>query len=135
MAVPVETKVKASTAAAAVSGIALWLIGRYVFRGAAVPDVLQSWIYTLAPAVVTFGAGYIAKHTSRSAAPPVITVNVPAGAGADVGRQVAAAVKAYEGRRGTFVQPEVGLPPDYDPPSAALTPPPEKTLQPPAALE
>jgi len=134
MVTPVETKVKASTAAAAVSGIALWLIGRYVFRGTAVPDVLQSWIYALAPAVVTFGAGYIAKHTSR-ALPPVITVNVPAGAGADVGRQVAAAIKAYEGRRGTFVQPEVGLPPGYEPPSAALTPPQEKTLQPPAAPE
>lgn len=71
-----------------------------------------------------------------AAAPqPAITVNVPAGAGADVGRQVAAAVKAYEGRRGTFVQPEVGLPSDYEPPSAALTPPQEKTLQPPAVPE
>ena len=118
MATPVETKVKASTAAAAVSGIALWLIGRYVFRGTAVPDVLQSWIYTLAPAAVTFGAGYLAKHTARPAVPPVITVN--ATGSADIGRQVAAAMKTGRYNVGTAVS---------DPPR------PEKTLQPPAAPE
>lgn len=67
MATPVEGKVKASTAAAAVSGIALWIIGRYAFKGGAVPDVVASWVYVLVPAVVTFAAGYLAKHTSRPA--------------------------------------------------------------------
>ncbi len=69
---------------------------------------------------------------AASAPQPVITVN--ATGSADIGRQVAAAMKAYEGRRGTFAQPEVGLPSGYEPPSAALTPP-EKTLRPPAAPE
>jgi hypothetical protein len=64
---PVETKVKASTAAAAVSGIVLWIIGRYAFKGGAVPDVVASWVYVAVPAVVTFGAGYLAKHTPRPA--------------------------------------------------------------------
>ena len=71
---PVETKVKASTAAAAVSGIVLWILGKYVFKGT-VPDVIASWTYVLVPAVITFAAGYIAKHTPR----PVSPVSPPAG--------------------------------------------------------
>jgi hypothetical protein len=94
VAAPVERKVTASTAAGAVSGLTLWLLGRYVFRGTAVPDVLQSWIYTLAPAAVTFAAGYLARHSPRPAAAlPVMPSNV------------------------------------------TVTPPPEKTLLPPAAPE
>ena len=31
---PVETKVKAGTAAGAAAGLLLWALGRYVFRGA-----------------------------------------------------------------------------------------------------
>ncbi len=69
---PVETKVKASTAAAAVSGIVLWVIGRYVFKNGAVPDVVASWVYVAVPAVVTFAAGYLAKHTSRPAVPAAV---------------------------------------------------------------
>jgi hypothetical protein len=61
----VETKVKAGTAAAAVSGLALWALGRYVFRGA-VPDVVASWVYAIVPAVITFAAGYAARHTPRA---------------------------------------------------------------------
>ena len=72
---PVETKVKASTAAAAVSGIVLWIIGRYAFKGGAVPDVVASWVYVAVPAVVTFGAGYLAKHTPR---PVQLLVTAPA---------------------------------------------------------
>jgi hypothetical protein len=60
----VETKVKASTAAAAVSGLALWALGRYVFKGSAVPDVVTSWVYVLVPGVLAFGAGWLARHTS-----------------------------------------------------------------------
>lgn len=70
MNAPVETKVKASTAAAAASGIALWLLGRYVFKGS-VPDAVVSWVYIAVPAVITFAAGYFARHTSRPVpAPP-----------------------------------------------------------------
>jgi hypothetical protein len=71
IAAPVETKVTASTAAAAVSGIVLWTLGRYVFGGT-VPDVVASWIYVLVPAAVTFTAGYLAKHTPRPAPDPAL---------------------------------------------------------------
>jgi hypothetical protein len=69
---PVETKVQASTAAAAVSGLALWTLGHYVFK-TGVPDVVASWVYVLVPAAVTFTAGYLARHTSR----PAVLLNVP----------------------------------------------------------
>ena len=62
---PTETKVKASTAAAAASGLVLWVLGRYAFKGA-VPDVVASWVYAAVPAALTFAAGYYARHTSRT---------------------------------------------------------------------
>jgi len=68
MAGPVERKVQASTGAAAVSGLALWALGHYVFK-TGVPDVVASWIYVLVPGALTFGAGYLARHTNRPAAP------------------------------------------------------------------
>ncbi|HSZ38456.1 MAG TPA: hypothetical protein VK817_00715 [Trebonia sp.] len=68
---PVETKVQASTAAAALSGLALFALGRYVFKGA-VPDVVTSWVYVIVPSVITFAAGYLAKHTPRPGDPPVV---------------------------------------------------------------
>lgn len=68
---PVETKVKAGTAAAAACGLAMWALSRYVFKGT-VPDVIASWVYALVPAAVTFAAGYAAKHTPRpDAAAPI----------------------------------------------------------------
>lgn len=70
MAAPVETKVQASTAVAAVSGLALWALGRYVFKGS-VPDVVASWIYVLVPGVLTFAAGYLARHSPRPPLAPV----------------------------------------------------------------
>ena len=70
MAGPIETKVQASTGAAAVSGLALWSLGHWVFK-AGVPDVVASWIYVLVPGALTFGAGYLAKHTARPAPAPV----------------------------------------------------------------
>lgn len=70
MGAPVETKVQASTAAAAVSGLALWALGTYVFKGG-VPDVVVSWVYVIIPAALAFGAGYLARHTVRPAGPPV----------------------------------------------------------------
>jgi hypothetical protein len=89
----VETKVQAGTAAAAVSGLALWALGTYVFKGD-VPDVVASWIYVIVPGVLTFAAGYLAKHTPRPAAPQPLA-----------------------------------------PSNVTVTPPPEKTLQPPAVPE
>jgi hypothetical protein len=72
----VETKVQASTAAAAVSGLALWALGHYVFKGS-VPDVVASWTYVIVPGVLTFAAGYLARHSPRPAAtPPVMPSNV-----------------------------------------------------------
>jgi hypothetical protein len=87
LAGPVETKVQASTAAAAVSGLALWALGHYVFRSG-VPDVVASWVYVLVPAAVTFAAGYLAKHTDRLAPPaaavrPEKTLIPPAAAAAE----------------------------------------------------
>lgn len=69
MAAAVETKVKAATAASALSGLALWALGRYVFKGA-VPDVVASWVYVIVASGLTFGAGYLATHTARPGDPP-----------------------------------------------------------------
>jgi hypothetical protein len=128
----VETKVQASTGAAAVSGLALWALGAYVFKGG-VPDVVVSWVYVLVPSVLTFGAGYLAKHTSRQAGEAVVTVNVPAGAGADIGRQVEAAVRAHARRGGYSAGRRTAS--DLPPPPPSVTTQPEKTLLPPAAPE
>ena len=68
-ALPVETKVKAGTAAAAASGLVLFVLGRYVFKGA-VPDVVASWVYAAVPAALTFAAGDYARHTPRPVPPP-----------------------------------------------------------------
>ena len=68
---PVETKVKASTAAAALSGLALWALGTYVFKGG-VPDVVVSWVYVIIPGALAFGAGYLAKHTARPSDAPAV---------------------------------------------------------------
>lgn len=65
MTAPIERKVQASTGVAAVSGMVLWVLGKYVFKGA-VPDVLASWVYVLVPGLLTFAAGYYTKHTSRT---------------------------------------------------------------------
>jgi hypothetical protein len=77
MAAPVETKVTASTAAAAVSGLALWTLGHYVFK-TGVPDVVASWTYVIIPALITFAAGYLARHSPRPAAVPPAPPAVPA---------------------------------------------------------
>lgn len=76
----VETKVQASTGAAAVSGLALFLLGRYVFKGSGVPDVVASWVYVLVPGVITFAAGYLARHTSVPVIPPPGAAGEKAGA-------------------------------------------------------
>ena len=70
----VETKVQAATGAAAVSGLALWALGHYVFKGT-VPDVVASWVYVIVPGVITFAAGYLAKHTPRPGTATMILGN------------------------------------------------------------
>jgi hypothetical protein len=73
-ATPIEKKVQAGTATAAISGLILWVLGTYVFKGN-VPDALVSWIYFLVPGVLTFLAGYFTKHTHRPDLPtPAILV-------------------------------------------------------------
>jgi hypothetical protein len=74
----IETKVKAGSAAAAVSGLLMWALGRYVFKGA-VPDVVASWVYAIVPAALTFAAGYAANHTPRT--PAAAQPELPAAAG------------------------------------------------------
>jgi hypothetical protein len=123
----VETKVQAGTGAAAVSGLALWALGHYVLKGD-VPDVVASWVYVIVPALLTFGAGYLAKHTARQVGEAVVTVNVPAGAGADISRQVEAAVRAHARRGGYSAGRRTAS--DLPPPPSSVTAPAEKTLQP-----
>lgn len=64
----IETKVTAATSAAAAASLLMWVLQTYAFNGGAVPAVLQSWIYTLVPAAITFAAGYLAKHTPQAQA-------------------------------------------------------------------
>ncbi|HET9975283.1 MAG TPA: hypothetical protein VFQ68_44120 [Streptosporangiaceae bacterium] len=123
MAAPVESKVQASTAAAAVSGLALYALGRYVFRGS-VPDVVASWVYVIVPGVITFAAGYLAKHAHRPAPAPVITVNA-VGSPEETARQIDAALRRYARDGLAAARPD----PQPEPPA-------EKTLvTPPAAPE
>lgn len=81
MVAPVETKVKASTSVAAVSGLVLWILGKYAFKGE-VPDVVASWVYFLVPGLLTFAAGYFAKHTPRQyPVTPAVTFTYPSTGG------------------------------------------------------
>ena len=75
---PVERKVQASSAAAAASGLLLFILGRYLFKGT-VPDVVASWVYAVIPGVLAFAAGWLAKHTPRpeAAAAPAPPAEVP----------------------------------------------------------
>lgn len=75
MAAPIERKVQASTGVAAASGMALWVLGRYVFKGD-VPDVIASWVYVLVPGLLTLAAGYYVKHTHRPDLPSPVTVEM-----------------------------------------------------------
>ena len=59
-----ERKVTTSTVAAAVAGLVIWLLGRYVFKGA-VPDAVVLAVNVLMPGVLAFAAGYVTHHTHR----------------------------------------------------------------------
>lgn len=76
---PVETKVKAATAGAAVAGLVVWLLEAYVFPGE-VPQAVQAVVDVVVPGVVALAAGWWARHTPRPGAPPVeVDKNPPAG--------------------------------------------------------
>ena len=60
----VETKVAASTIAAALTGVGLWVLQTYAFHGD-VPLPVLAAVQTIVPAFVTFAAGYMAPHTPR----------------------------------------------------------------------
>ena len=61
---PVETKVSAATAAAALSSLAVWALQSYVFAGE-VPAPVAAAIQILIPAALTFAAGWCVRHTPR----------------------------------------------------------------------
>jgi hypothetical protein len=80
---PIETKTQAAGLAGAVSGVAVYLLQTYVFKGT-LNAGLVSLIYAAVPGVLAFGAAYLAPHTPRPAAPapspyplPGVTVTPP----------------------------------------------------------
>src|SRR6266566_9332434 len=101
MAYPAAPKVQAASVTAAASGAALWILSRYVFRGA-VPDGVASLVYAAVPGVLAFAAGWLAPHQDRphEEPGPLITVR-----GHDLTEEQAAAVKAA--LEGALPQPDV----------------------------
>jgi len=63
----VHAKVRSSSAAAAVAGLAVWLLGRYVLHGRVDP-VIQAEIYAAVPAVLSLAAGYLTPSPKPPAA-------------------------------------------------------------------
>ena len=61
---PIELKVSAATVAAAVSSLAVWALQTYVFGGD-VPAEVSGAMQVIVPAIITFVAGYLTKHTPR----------------------------------------------------------------------
>lgn len=59
-----ERKVTTSTAAAAVAGLVIWLLDKYVFTGS-VPDPVALAINVLMPGILAFVVGYFTRHTHR----------------------------------------------------------------------
>lgn len=59
-----ERKVTTSTVAAAVAGLVIWLLGRYVFKDE-VPDAVVLAVNVLMPGALAFLAGYLTRHTHR----------------------------------------------------------------------
>jgi len=69
---PVESKVVAATVASTLSGLVVMLIGTLLFHGASVPAAVASFVGAVVVGVVTYAAGWMARHTPR---PRVITVD------------------------------------------------------------
>lgn len=62
---PVETKVTAATVASMLTGLVMTLLATLAFHGDAVPAVVSSVVGAVITGVVTFAAGWLAKHTPR----------------------------------------------------------------------
>lgn len=62
----IERKVKAQITAGAVAGAAAYLLGHYVYNGQ-VPESVTTLIDVAAPWVAGAIAGWLAKHTPRTA--------------------------------------------------------------------
>ena len=61
---PVETKVSAAAAGAALATVIVWVLQTYA--GVTLPPLVELAIHTLVIAVVTFIAGWVAPHTPRT---------------------------------------------------------------------
>lgn len=68
---PVETKVTAAGTAAALSGLAVWALQRFVFHGD-VPAEVSDAVQILVPALCAFLGGFLARHTPRSDVEPPV---------------------------------------------------------------
>jgi hypothetical protein len=68
MTAPIHPKVKSSTAAAAVSGIIVWALGKWVLHGQ-LDATTTAEVYAAVPAALTFAAGWLTP-----ARPPLVTV-------------------------------------------------------------
>lgn len=66
----IEPKVTAASSAAAVTGLALWALGTYVFHGAT-PAPVDAAVLTLGPGAVAFAAGWWTRHVDRPTTPSV----------------------------------------------------------------
>jgi hypothetical protein len=65
----IHPKVTAGTLAAAVSGLIVWLLGRYVLHGH-VDSTVTAEVYALVPAVLTFAAGWLAPPRKAQPSAP-----------------------------------------------------------------
>lgn len=63
-AAPVERKVNAASAGAAVSGFVLWALNAWLFHGT-VPAAVAAVVLVVVPGAVAWVSGYVAKHTPR----------------------------------------------------------------------
>lgn len=61
---PVEPKVKAATAGAIFSSLAVWALDEYVFAGT-VPGPVEAAIVLVVTGLATFAAGYWSRHAAR----------------------------------------------------------------------
>lgn len=64
---PVETKVKAGSAASALALFVVWVLARYVFRVDVdqVPPEVAGLVVIGVPALASWVGGYLAPHTPR----------------------------------------------------------------------
>lgn len=84
MSGPLELKVSAASVGAVLSGLVVWALQTYAFRGD-VPLPVDAAVQVLIPAAVALGAGWLAKHTPR---PDLQVDPVDVAAAEDEGRHV-----------------------------------------------